>query len=161
MIKLERILVPTDFSDCSVEAAKYACALAEQFNAELSVLHVIHDYATEIPDFGMGLTFPAYLEKLPERLEKLEEDAIGRLTQVLDPAWEVGKRVTLATKLGHPFTEILRFVKEHQIDMIVMGTHGRTALPQMLMGSVAEKVVRKASCPVLTVRPDGHQFVMP
>ena len=63
--------------------------------------------------------------------------------------------------IGHPSLEIIRYAKDHEIDIIVMGTHGRTGVGHMLMGSVAEKVVRKAPCPVLTVRHPDHEFVMP
>ena len=69
--------------------------------------------------------------------------------------------MTLATRLGSPFVKIIEYAKEHQIDLIVMGTHGRTGLPHVLIGCVAERVVRMAPCPVLTVHPQGHQFVMP
>ena len=64
-------------------------------------------------------------------------------------------------RTGTPFVEIVRHAKENDVDLIVMGTHGRTGLVHALIGSVAEKVVRKAPCPVLTVRPEGHQFIMP
>ena len=62
---------------------------------------------------------------------------------------------------GTPFLEVIRYAKDHDIDLVIVGTHGRTGLVHVLMGSVAEKIVRKAPCPVLAVRPEGHQFVMP
>jgi nucleotide-binding universal stress UspA family protein len=67
--------------------------------------------------------------------------------------------VSRHTAVGRPFEEIVRFAKEHQIDLIVIGSHGRRGLSHLLLGSVAERVVRIAGCPVLTVRPDQHQFV--
>ena len=70
-------------------------------------------------------------------------------------------RIVRSMEDGVPFLEIVRYAKEHEIDLIVLATHGRSALAQVLLGSVAERVVRKAPCPVLTVRPEGHQFVMP
>ena len=161
MIELKRILLPTDFSEQSLAAKGYACALAEQFGAELHLLNVVHDLASEVPEFGMGLAFPGFVENLPGRMEDLEREAIGRIAKVLDAAWEQGRRVVLATKRGTPFLEILRYAREHEIDLIVLGTHGRSGLAHALMGSVAERVVRKATCPVLTVRPSGHQFRMP
>jgi len=91
----------------------------------------------------------------------LELRALESLRKVLDPEWGEGKRVTIATRQGSPFLQIITYVKEHDIDMIVMGTHGRSGLPHVLIGSVAERVVRKAPCPVLTIRPSEHQFVMP
>ena len=161
MIDLNSILLPTDFSKCSQEAAEYACAFADQFGAELHVLHVIHDWTVEVPEFGMGLTFPGYLEHIPQKLEELEKAAIQELAGFLPAGWQEGKQVVLATKQGSPFVKILEYAKSHQINLIVMGTHGRGALSHALLGSVAEKVVRKADCPVLTVRPHDHQFVKP
>jgi universal stress protein A len=141
MIQLARILLPTDFSEFSGEATKYACALAEQFDAELHVLHVLE--GQEIGD--------------PE----LREFAEGELKEVLAPTWEEGRKVVKAMAEGPTFVEIIRYGREHDIDLIVMGTHGRSGLAHVLLGSVAERVVRKSPCPVLTVRPEGHQFVMP
>jgi len=70
-------------------------------------------------------------------------------------------RVTTAIVAGNPFVEIIRYARAHEIDLIVLGTHGRGPVAHMLLGSVAEKVVRKSPCPVLTVRPAQHEFVMP
>lgn len=160
MISLKSILLPTDFSDPSRAAVPYACALAEAFHAELHILHVIHDLASEVPDFGMGLAFPGYLEHLPERRRKLEVESIRQMAGVLPAGWDNGP-VTKAVRMGPTFQRIIDYAKEHQTDLIVMGTHGRGMLKHTLLGNVAERVVRKAPCPVLTVRPDGHSFVMP
>ena len=160
MISLHRILLPTDFSGPASCAVPYACELADQFGAELHVLYVIHDLATEVPDFGMGLAFPGYLERLPERSQKLEEGAIEHLANVLPGGWDKS-RVVLATRKGPAFQRIIEYAREHQTDLVVMGTHGRGMVSHTLLGSVAERVVRKAPCPVLTVRPDEHEFVMP
>jgi nucleotide-binding universal stress UspA family protein len=83
------------------------------------------------------------------------------LAELLDPAWAQGKSIVRTARQGVPFLEILLYAKEQEIDLIVIGTHGRSGLAHVLLGSVTEKIVRKASCPVLTVRPEGHQFVMP
>lgn len=141
MIQLARILLPTDFSEFSSEATTYACAFAEQFDAELHVLHVLEG---------------------PQAADtEVKEVFEGAMAEVLDPKWEEGRKVVKATAEGAAFLEIIRYAKEHDIDLIVMGTHGRTGLVHLLIGSTAENVVRKAPCPVLTVRPEGHQFVMP
>ncbi|MFQ5733277.1 MAG: universal stress protein [Planctomycetaceae bacterium] len=161
MMSLKSILFPTDFSENSAEAARYACELVDRFRAELHVLHVIHDVSSALPDFGMGLAMPALRENLGDRKDRLEADAIGRLTKVLPAGWERGKRVVLATRFGAPFVEIIRYAREHNCDLIVLGTHGRTGLPHALLGSVAEKVIRKSPCPVLSVRPPQHAFVPP
>jgi nucleotide-binding universal stress UspA family protein len=154
MIQLARILLPTDFSEFSSEATNYACAFAEQFDAELHLLHVLEIHRSTTPDLAMGLA-------LPSRIKESREAAEKALENVLDSKWAEGRKVVKATAEGPPFSEIIRYAKQHDVDLIVMGTHGRSALVHVLIGSVAEKVVRKAPCPVLTVRPEGHQFVMP
>ena len=94
-------------------------------------------------------------------MAELQESAEKALDQLLDQDWAQGKKIVKSTRQGPPFLEIIRYAKENEIDLIVLGTHGRTGLAHVLLGSVAEKVVRKASCPVLTVRSDEHQFAMP
>lgn len=156
MIQLNRILLPTDFSKYSTEATKYACALAEKFDAELHLLHVLETHLSATPEFAAGLALPTPVKESRSACEQL-------LVKVLDPAWaELRKgRIVRSIEDGNPFVEIVRYAKEREIDLIVLGTHGRSALAQVLMGSVADRVVCKAPCPVLTVRPEGHQFVMP
>lgn len=161
MIALKTIVLPTDFSEYAAEAVPYACELADRFDAELHVLHVIHDVATQLPDFGMGLSIPAFRDNLGARKEQFEEAALKQLTGVLPDGWEKNRRVVLSTRFGTPFVEIVRYAQQHRADMIVIGTHGRSGLVHALMGSVAEKVVRKAPCPVFTVRPKQHRFISP
>jgi len=154
MIALKKILVPTDFSDPSQSAVKYARAFAEQFGAAVHVLHVIEDPYLFAPT-SEGFAVP------PNFREDLEASARERLKRVL-PAGDQGTiRAELVLKHGSPFVEIVRYARDHGIDLIVMGTHGRGPIAHMLLGSVAEKVVRKAPCPVLTVRSPEHEFVMP
>ncbi len=155
MIELKKILLPTDFSDYSKHALSYACAFAEQFNSELHLLHVVQDLVTLVPE--PGLAFPAS----GEYLEELKESAQQALKKSLDPAWEEGRTVVRATTEGPAFLEIIRYARDNDIDLLVMGTHGRSGLTHVLLGSVAEKVVRKAPCPVLTIRHPEHEFVMP
>jgi nucleotide-binding universal stress UspA family protein len=90
-----------------------------------------------------------------------EPAAQEELDRLEVPGAEQVRQVVREVQSGPPFVEIVRYAKEHDVDLIVMGTHGRTGIAHALIGSVAEKVVRKAPCPVLTVRPEGHQFVMP
>lgn len=155
MMKLERILFATDFSPYADEARQYACELADRFHAELHVLSVIDDIYLAVPDFGMGLAFPAFVENLPARREKMELETMKLLSDQMSSDFEKNNRVVIATRFGSPFLEIIRYAREHFIDMIVMGTHGRTGLKHMVIGSIAEKVVRKAGCPVLTIRPSA------
>ncbi len=155
MIKLNRILLPTDFSEYSSAAKKYACAFADQFHAELHLLHVIQDLAPLVPEPGVVVPPP------PDYLRELEQNAQAMLERVLDPDWSAGKTILRAVRQGPPFLEIVRYAKEADIDLVVIGTHGRSGLAHVFMGSVAEKVVRKSPCPVLTVRHPEHEFVAP
>jgi len=155
MIELKRILVPIDFSEFSTYALRYACALAGEFQSELHLLHVLQDLVHVVPEIGAGLPAPeVYFRDLGENAVKALEELPGEL-------WQSDKAVVRATRSGNPFLEIVRYAKENDIDLIVLGTHGRGALVHLLLGSVAEKVVRKAPCPVLTVRHPGQEFVHP
>src|SRR5262249_44935511 len=155
MIDLKRILVPTDFSKFSQNALTYAVAFAEKFEAELYLLNVVQDLALFLPDVvtaGPPLVPP--LDQLATAVhEALERVVAENHLQHLKVYREVRE--------GTPFYEIVRFAKEKDIDLIVMGTHGRGGLAHVLLGSVSEKVVRKAPCPVLTVRHPEHEFVHP
>jgi len=155
MITLQRILLPTDFSEHSQEAAAYACEFADRFESELHVLHVLQDIVALVPE--PGLAFPPS----GDYMQELKESADQALLQIPGEEAAKGKSIVRTTLQGPPFVKIVRYAKEHDIDLIVMGTHGRSGLAHVLMGSVAERVVRKAPCPVLTVRPSDHQFSMP
>ena len=146
MIPLKRILLPTDFSNNAKSAQDYACELADQFGAQLHVLTVVQDAALILPETGMFLTLP-----LPS-VQEIVDSAEKELQNVLDPAWASRHDVVLRVLVGTPFVEIVRYSQDQHIDMIVMGTHGRTGLNHVMLGSVAERVLRKSACPVLTVR---------
>jgi nucleotide-binding universal stress UspA family protein len=154
MITLKRVLVPTDFSEASGSAVKYGKAFAEAFGATLHLLHVLEDPLIYAP------TSEGYLPP-PQFFEELEQGARQRLDTTLSDAERQKLQAEIVLKKGSPFVEIVRYAKDQNIDLIVMGTHGRGPIAHMLMGSVAEKVVRKAPCPVLTVRHPEHEFVMP
>src|SRR5262249_19362668 len=153
-IDIKRILLPTDFSTYSATATKYACELATKFDAELHLLHTLEVHLASTPTFGMGLALPQYVHESRAAAEKA-------LAGVLDPQWAAGRNVVQAVVERSPKVEIVRDARTQEVDLIVLATHGRTGLAQVLIGSVAEGVVRTAPCPVLTVRPEGHQFVMP
>jgi nucleotide-binding universal stress UspA family protein len=153
-IRIQRILLPTDFSTHSAAATKYACELVTRFDAELHLLHTLEVHVASTPNFGMGLALPKYIHESRAAAEQ-------SLSGVLDSQWSVGRTVIQAVVEGSPKVEIVRYARTHAIDLIVLATHGRSGLAHVIMGSVAESVVRIAPCPVLTVRPDGHQFVMP
>jgi nucleotide-binding universal stress UspA family protein len=153
-IEIKRILLPTDFSTHSATATKYACELATRFDAELHLLHTLEVHRASTPGFVMGLALPQYLQESRAAAEKAQAG-------VLDPQWAAGRKVVHAVVEGSPKVEIVRYARTQGVDLIVLATHGHTGLAHVLIGSVAENVVRTAPCPILTVRPEGHQFVMP
>lgn len=152
MIDLKNILLPTDFSETSLAATSYGIELARRFSATLHLLHVIEDPGVYIAAFD---SFP-----LPSPAE-FETYAQERLDNWILPEDAEGLDIQRRWVHGVAFTEVIRDAREHDIDLIVVGTHGRSVITQVLLGSVAEKVVRKAPCAVLTVRPEGHQFIHP
>jgi nucleotide-binding universal stress UspA family protein len=151
MINLKTILVPSDFSECSDAALRYGLELARKFNASLHLLHVIQDPATQ-PWAADGFAIP-----LLDAIDQWQEEAIDRLKAAV-PA-DDRARVTVECRIGSAYQEILRYAAERDIDLIVTGTHGRGGVTHMLLGSIAEKIVRRAPCPVLTVRHPQHDFV--
>ena len=141
----ERILVPTDGSAGAREAFEHALALAEQFGAELHVVNAV-DPAMIPPEVGA--------ESVLDALRESGRDAVDELH---DRGEAAGAAVESAVLDGHPQGAILQYVEDHDVDLVVMGTHGRTGLGRWLLGSVTERVVRTCPVPVLTVRrPDGE-----
>jgi nucleotide-binding universal stress UspA family protein len=151
MINLQTILVPSDFSECSDQAVRYGLELARRFDAQVHLLHVVQDPVTQ-PWAAEGFSVPLF-----EVVEQWQKKAIERLTASVPEADRA--RVTVACVVSTPYSEILDYAAEHDIDLIVMGTHGRGGVTHMLLGSIAERVVRRAPCPVLTVRQPQHGFV--
>jgi len=158
---IKTIVCATDFSETASRAVEYAKELTEKFGAELHLLHVIHDFSTEWPLSADGIVFPGYLEHISEKQDQLEVEALNKLHEQLPAEWQKSHKVALAVQEGKEFVEIVRFAKDVKADLIVIGTHGRGLLAHALMGSVAEKVVQKAPCPVLTVKPEGHEYEAP
>ncbi len=154
MIKIANVLVATDFSEPSEAALTYGREFARTFDATLHVLH-----AVENPMMMVGPESAAIdLVKLQSDLEARAQEQMRRLVTQEDRS-QLGARTIMRT--GHsPAFEIVSYAKEAAIDVIVMGTHGRGRLANLLMGSVAEKVVRIAPCPVLTVRHPEHEFII-
>lgn len=155
MISIKKVLFPTDLSDAAAEAQLYACALAEQFGAELHILSVMQDMAMVSPDPNMPWVIPA------SSLEEIRLSLESALKAIPDAKWAEGRTIHRVLRSGTPFLEVVKYAEEQDIDVIVVGTHGRSGLTHMLLGSTAERIVRKAPCPVLTVHPKGHQFVTP
>jgi nucleotide-binding universal stress UspA family protein len=155
MLALKTVLVPTDFSDASESALRYGKAMAEAFGASLHVVHVMEDLLAH------AWAAEVYVSSMPQLRDEIEKESRQRLETVLGEGERARFRAETALLAGNPFLEIIRYAKAHDVDLIVMGTHGRGPIAHMLLGSVAEKVVRKSPCPVLTVREAQHEFVMP
>ena len=155
MLAIKTILVPTDFSEASETAVKYAKALAEAFGSSLHLVHVLEDLLAH------AWAAEVYVASMPSLREEIEKEATARLGAMATDEERQRLNVTTALVAGNPFLEIIRYARAHGVDLIVIGTHGRGPIAHMLLGSVAEKVVRKSPCPVLTVRPAQHEFVMP
>jgi nucleotide-binding universal stress UspA family protein len=139
MLAIRTVLHPTDFSESSDIAFRLACSLARDYGARLVLVHAAEPF---VPIYGDGVVIPppdVHKEPLREKLQQL----LPR-----DPKVQVEHQLVE----GDAATEILRLARETQSDVIVMGTHGRRGLARVLMGSVAEQVVRKAPCPVVTVK---------
>jgi nucleotide-binding universal stress UspA family protein len=156
MIAIKTILLPTDGSDCSAKAMAYALSFAKQYGGRIVALHVIDRRWEEqtrivVAEVGQDLT-----QKIQAGYA---EEARRILREVADAAGKVGVPVETTVLTGIPSEEISRLAQELSADLIIMGTHGRTGVSHLLLGSVAEKVLRRAPCPVLTVRKEEHNFV--
>jgi nucleotide-binding universal stress UspA family protein len=140
------ILVPTDGSEHATAALREALELADEYGATLHVLSVVDSR-------DLGLTTPADVESLRDGLragsERAVEDAVAR-------AAEAGVPTTSTVEVGLPHRAIVDYVADHGVDLVVMGTHGRSGLERVLIGSVTERVLRRARAPVLTVGSDGE-----
>ena len=168
-IDLKKILCPVDFSSNAAYATRYALAFAETYRAELILLQVEDSYAPCIPaDYpGIDGISPT---GMPEAVDECDEndgddtaekeESLERLAADLHETHRDVK-ITPLRATGKPFVEIVRMAGKHDVDLIVLGTHGRTGLAHMLIGSTAEKVVRMAPCPVMTIKHPEHEFVMP
>lgn len=154
-VQYQRILHATDFSPLSAHAMAHALKLAQTFGAQLHLLHVVDEAAYYWVAAGPD-ALP--LGPLPVDLAKTAENLMQRLVQTHVPAGMVCVHKVI---VGRPFVEIIRYAEEEKCSLIVVGTHGRGAIVHALMGSTAERVVRKAPCPVLTVRDPMHSFSMP
>jgi universal stress protein A len=143
-MQIKTILCPIDFSEISANALEYAVFLASHHHAELLMLHVV-EQLHEFEHYQILVLTP---QELAEEMEKQAHEKLTKLTE------QIKKTIKVETvvRQGKPFVEIIKEAKEKDMDLIVMASHGRTGVSHMLMGSVAEKVVRKANCPVLIVR---------
>ena len=146
---LKRILVPVDFSACSLKALRYAVPFAERFGADIYLLNVIEP--------GPFNDFSSMPLMVPE--EELLADAQQRLLKLAENEIEELVPVNAQVRSGRAAHEIVELAKSLRIDLIILGTHGHTGLKRVLMGSTTEQVVRQAHCPVFVVREVEHEFV--
>jgi nucleotide-binding universal stress UspA family protein len=153
-MQIKTILFPTDFSNGARAAMDHAISLSKDYNAKLILLYVIQDIS--IAEWYIPSSI-----SVTDLVEDMQKSAWNEMNK-----WntEVSAKVKDVEKMvvrGVPFVEIIKTAKNKNADLIVIGTHGRTGIDHMLFGSTAEKVVRKAPCPVLTVRIAGKDFTMP
>ncbi len=150
----KRMLVPVDFSDCSLDALEYGALIAQRSNASLKLLHVL-----EPVSYGLDFTLPHMAER-----ESSKTAVTKRLSDLVSALTFGGLASDFLMSGGLPADSILDAARAQSVDVIVMGTHGRRGLSHALFGSVAESVLRRSSCPVLTVRspklPPGHRRVV-
>jgi len=148
--KLKKILVPVDFSDCSIKALQYAITFAHQFNCSLTLIHVVQLH------YGGALYGPLDFPLLEQDFQSESKKHLMELSKKHIQGKVPAKTVSRA---GRPATEIAKAAKELHIDLIILSTHGYTGLAHAWMGSTAENVVRHAPCPVLTVREKERDFI--
>lgn len=150
-IKIERILFPTDFSDCARHALTYALSFATEYNAMLIILHVIPEL--NLPPEMEASAGPLYRD--------MEKGANEKISKLIPKRFLEKIKVKNVIVKGIPFLEIIKMAKRYKVDLITIATHGRTGLQYAVFGSTTEKVVKKAPCPVLIVRQTEYGFVSP
>ena len=154
MMPIRRILFPTDFSESADHAWMFALQFAQDFGADVHVLHVVAPPPRLTEAYSLNFD-PAKFAAV------LTSEAEASLDRLIEGAKDRHLTFHREVRIGVDFHEIIDYARKHEIDLIVMATHGRTGLAHALVGSVAEKVVRKASCPVLTVKHPAMRFEMP
>ena len=152
MINLKRILVPTDFSESARHALLYGTSFAREYEGELVLLHVVENLT-------VGYASDLFPVPMAEVFDEISGYAKAELAKLGAEVREKGIKVREMVVQGKPSAEIVRVAREETADMIVLGTHGKGMLDKALFGSTAERVIRRAPCPVLTVGLEEHEFV--
>jgi nucleotide-binding universal stress UspA family protein len=146
-IRIRSILAPTDFSPSAERALEYACSLASQLGATLHLLHVLSDAVIPVgPDPSLITAIP------PEYYSETESQSREALARAIPDTWPQPPARRVEVRWGSAVEGITAYAADQRIDLIVLATHGRTGLSHVLLGSVAEQIVRTAPCPVLTIR---------
>lgn len=154
MLTLKKILCPVDFSECSTYALSYAIDLSAKEHASLYLIHVIETHIGDIGGIEKEITLLLSDKKQIGNLRT-------RLVNLIPGDIRTNIHIEPIVEKGIPYVEIIRTAKDKQVDLIVIGTHGRTGLEHILIGSVAERVIRRAPCPVLSIRLPKQVFIMP
>ncbi len=177
-ISVKKICVASDFSAAADVAIHYGAAFARLHGAELHLVHVVHDFTDALThaDFTAGgevsreyfrrmrseLTSEGEvdaLSKTKQFLSSLEQEDADTSTKTEPQDWWDGLSIIRAMRLGDPVEQICHYAKYNQVDLLIVGTHGKTGIRHLLMGSVAERVVRQSYCPVMVVRAHEHDFL--
>lgn len=151
-LNISKVLVPIDFSDYSKNALKYAVNFVKHFKAQLYLIYVVEPVIYP-PDFSMGQI------AIPSVDLEMDKRAIDELNKLADQEIPAEIKVKTIVKTGKPFIEIIETARDQDVDLIIIATHGHTGVEHILFGSTAEKVVRKAPCPVLTLREPIKGFI--
>ena len=150
-MKIQNIVVPTDFSDYSMYALEYAIDLAEKWEADIHLLYVIEKMPTILSNGEASLTKESLLQSAEDIARKKIKEIVNSYTD------DINVGIFPVLKSGNNYEQIINFSKEIKSDLIVIATHGRTGILYTLLGSVAEKVIQLAKCPVLVVKPEEEE----
>jgi nucleotide-binding universal stress UspA family protein len=153
MITLKTIVASTDFSENADHALQYASELGKKFGAKILLVHVV-----AYPIYPVSYEITVDVATLRNELETAAKKMIEERAAKLRTA---GVEVECVVEVGTAFVEIIRTARHRGADLIIISTHGWSGMKHLLLGSTAERVVRKAPCPVLTVKPKEHEFVVP
>lgn len=172
-IRFDTLCIATDFSEPAALAIEYAVAIAERFSATTHLLHVLHELGPGIPtvdytaccdaaktyfdgsETRRAADKPAGVDPIEQFLASLQSETCDRLQRLIDASPLAGLPLVTAVRYGHPVEQICRYALQNDVDLLLLGAHGRTGTEHFMMGSVAERVVRVSPCPVLTVRRRG------
>lgn len=156
MIEMKTILYPTDFSEYADHARMYVTEMAKSFNSSVLLMHTIQ--APSHYEVAYNYELALNVEEIGEKRQKAAE---AKLEEIAESIRKEGIEVETLITLGSPFVDIVSTARKRKVDIVILSTHGWGFIKHVLMGSTAERVVRKAPCPVLTVRKEEHEFVHP